>query len=199
MYFLSVLGFMWIAFLWERYLDFRQRAKLLEKERPKAITEFVSQEKFDKAQSYGLDKSSFGLVKSLVSILEDSLSLWFGVLPFLWSYSNQLLAKFGYSDAYEVSASIVFIILLLGINLVSNLPFELYYTFVLEEKHGFNKMTLQLFISDKIKVLDKEKYNFTTYLFYVIINLKKNIYIYKFYFFSKIINIINIYIHKNTL
>lgn len=37
--------------------------------------------------------------------------------------------------------------------MVTSLPFELYSTFQIEKKHGFNKTTLKLFISDKLKSL----------------------------------------------
>lgn len=35
--------------------------------------------------------------------------------------------------------------------MVSGLPWSLYRTFVIEERHGFNKQTLGLYISDTIK------------------------------------------------
>lgn len=34
---------------------------------------------------------------------------------------------------------------------ISGLPWNIYYTFVLEEKHGFNKQTFSFFIKDNIK------------------------------------------------
>ena len=34
---------------------------------------------------------------------------------------------------------------------ISGLPWSIYYTFVLEEKHGFNKQTFSFFIKDNIK------------------------------------------------
>jgi STE24 endopeptidase len=34
---------------------------------------------------------------------------------------------------------------------IISMPFSLYQTFVIEERHGFNKQTLKLFISDTIK------------------------------------------------
>jgi len=37
------------------------------------------------------------------------------------------------------------------ISFIPNIPISAYQTFVLEEKHGFNKMTLRLFITDAIK------------------------------------------------
>lgn len=153
MYFLSVCAFMWLAYFWETYLDLRQRAKLKETERPKAITEIVTQEKFEKAQVYGLDKNTFGLVKSLFGIIENSLIFYYGVLPLFWHKAEHIASLGGFGKEYEVTISIVFVILLGAMSAVTSLPFELYHTFVLEEKHGFNKMTLQLFITDKIKMI----------------------------------------------
>lgn len=37
------------------------------------------------------------------------------------------------------------------INKVLSLPFELYFDFIIEARHGFNKKTLKLFIIDEIK------------------------------------------------
>lgn len=34
-----------------------------------------------------------------------------------------------------------------------SLPFDLYFTFVIEEKYGFNKQTLKLFFTDMIKTI----------------------------------------------
>jgi len=42
-------------------------------------------------------------------------------------------------------------VLFLIVSTVSKLPFELYSTFVLEEKHGFNKQTLRLYFVDQLK------------------------------------------------
>lgn len=151
-YFASVFVFMWAAYLWETYLDLRQRSKLNETELPKAIVEIVTHEKFEKAQKYGLDKSTFGLIRSLVSVLETSLVLGYGLLPYLWEKSASFVSNIGYSRDYEITISIVFTALLSAYSLISSLPFELYHTFVLEQKHGFNKMTLALFVSDKIKM-----------------------------------------------
>lgn len=38
---------------------------------------------------------------------------------------------------------------------VIGLPFSLYSTFVVEERHGFNKQTLGLFFADKVSLLGK--------------------------------------------
>jgi STE24 endopeptidase len=153
LYFLSVFAFMWAAYLWETYLDLRQRNKLHETVRPKAIVDIVTHEKFEKAQKYGLDKNTFGLIKSFVGVLENSAILGYALLPYVWKTSTRFVNDMGYGSEYEITISIVFVALLSFYNLLLSLPFELYHTFVLEEKHGFNKMTLSLFVTDKIKMI----------------------------------------------
>ncbi|KAI4457672.1 caax prenyl protease 1 [Holotrichia oblita] len=51
----------------------------------------------------------------------------------------------------EVSISSIWIFLLMTMTTIINLPLAVYYTFVLEEKYGFNKQTARFFIVDKIK------------------------------------------------
>jgi len=46
---------------------------------------------------------------------------------------------------------LIFLALIQVIGLFTELPFELYSTFHIEKKHGFNKQTLGLFFTDKIK------------------------------------------------
>ncbi|MGA0334601.1 MAG: M48 family peptidase, partial [Kiritimatiellia bacterium] len=52
-----------------------------------------------------------------------------------------------------VLQGLVFAGLLLGISTLWNLPFQIYDTFVLEEKYGFNKTTPAVFAMDQIKGL----------------------------------------------
>ena len=52
-----VLGFMWLEFLWEAYIGFRQ--KKIYKSRttvPKELEKILDQETFTKARLYALDK-----------------------------------------------------------------------------------------------------------------------------------------------
>ncbi|XP_076813019.1 CAAX prenyl protease 1 homolog [Clavelina lepadiformis] len=66
--------------------------------------------------------------------------------------SGLLTAKFGLNEEYEKTQSIVFTFLgSIIITLVLGLPWSIYYTFVIEESYGFNKMTLGLFFKDTLK------------------------------------------------
>jgi STE24 endopeptidase len=53
----------------------------------------------------------------------------------------------------DIKVSLVFLGITTVISTLTSLPFELYSTFEIERKHGFNKQTYQLFIVDKIKGL----------------------------------------------
>jgi STE24 endopeptidase len=51
----------------------------------------------------------------------------------------------------EIAQSLLFMYLLGWIDLVLGLPFAYYHSFVLEEKFGFNKMTIKLWLTDMVK------------------------------------------------
>ncbi|KAF9927734.1 CAAX prenyl protease 1 [Linnemannia zychae] len=147
-----VLGVMYTVFLWEEYLRFRYYKKLCTTEVPKALQEHVTQETFDKAQAYGRDKARFGLVESLFGIIQNTLCIVYDFLPWLWNFSGDIMFKLvGYGSEYEITQSIIFFVFLTLFSTILGLPFSLYQTFVIEERHGFNKQTLKLFITDIIK------------------------------------------------
>ncbi|KAF9427537.1 CAAX prenyl protease 1 [Entomortierella beljakovae] len=131
---------------------FRQYKKYCSKERPAALQEFVSENEFEKAQSYGKDKAIFSFVKQTFGLVKDTLWLAFDVYPQLWSFAGSLMFKVtGFGASYEIIQSVFFFQTRSFINSVLSLPFDLYSTFVIEEKHGFNKQTLKLFATDWVK------------------------------------------------
>jgi hypothetical protein len=52
---------------------------------------------------------------------------------------------------FQITQSIAFAFILFFISSLPTLPLSVYSTFVLEEKHGFNKTTPTLFITDTLK------------------------------------------------
>ncbi|XP_005100140.1 CAAX prenyl protease 1 homolog [Aplysia californica] len=149
----SVLIFAWLTFLWETYLSVRQRhvAKTSEKA-PEVLKGVMDQETFDKARSYHLDKSSFGLFSSVFHQFESTFILLFGGFPFLWNLGKSILISLNMPQG-EIMQSMAFIVLGIIYSTFSSLPWSLYSTFVIEEKHGFNKQTLGFFIKDHLKQL----------------------------------------------
>ncbi|CAG2223046.1 STE24 [Mytilus edulis] len=151
---LAVLAFSWLMYVWEEYLGARQRHLYRTvKSVPASLEGVLDQETFTKARLYGLDKSSFGCWSSLYSQIESTLILIFGGIPFMWKVSTDSIEYFGYGPDYEILLSIVFMLYAQLYSTITSQPWSLYSTFVLEEKHGFNKQTLPFYIKDSIKKL----------------------------------------------
>lgn len=109
--------------------------------------------KFVKSQSYGMDKISFGMFSELYNLIETIVFLVLGFLPYVWDLSIKLGDNQYYKVEGEIGISLIFMLVTTVIGTVTSLPFELYSTFKIEKKHGFNKMTPSLFVSDKLKGL----------------------------------------------
>jgi STE24 endopeptidase len=112
--------------------------------------------KFRNAQAYGLDKINFGRIASTYDVIESVSFLIVGFLPYAWDLSLQWGQQwFGWSseEQNEINISLLFLAFITVVGTITSLPFELYSTFQIERKHGFNKQTLGLFFSDKIKSL----------------------------------------------
>lgn len=97
-----------------------------------------------KAADYTVAKTKLGMVSLLVN---TGVLIGFTLLGGLQWLSVTLFGLTGPGMIYQLAllASFAFI------SAAIDLPFDYYKQFVLEAKFGFNKMTLQLFISDLIK------------------------------------------------
>lgn len=81
--------------------------------------------------------------------IESLVLLLAGWLPYAWDLSTSLALKTGYAGEegtlwHEFIITAIFVCLLIVHDTVVSLPFGLYSTFVVEEKHGFNKQVIQL-------------------------------------------------------
>ncbi|KAG4165909.1 hypothetical protein ERO13_A13G099905v2 [Gossypium hirsutum] len=138
-------------YLFETYLDLRQHATLKLPTLPKTLEAVISQEKFEKSRAYSLDKSHFYFVHEFVTILIDSAILFFGILPWFWKKSGTFLPLLGLIEENEILHTLSFLAGAMIWSQITDLPFSLYSTFVIEARHGFNKQTIWLFFRDLIK------------------------------------------------
>ncbi|KAI9290052.1 peptidase family M48-domain-containing protein [Umbelopsis sp. AD052] len=147
-----VLGFAFAVYGLETYLSWRQYRKYLEPKRPSNLADIVSEEDFAKAQAYGADKSRFDFIATAYGQVQTVAMIVYDGLPLLWDYSGSLMYKFGgLGPEYEITQSLVFFCVYAVISTVLSLPVSLYSTFVVEERHGFNKQSLSLFVTDLLK------------------------------------------------
>ncbi|KAF5277564.1 hypothetical protein FQA39_LY18455 [Lamprigera yunnana] len=143
----SILLLLWLEFVWELYLEIRQfRLCKKTKEVPTDIQHIMPKETFDKARMYALSKHKFSFVKTSFSILLTTYTLHCGLLETVWTYSISISSWEG-----EVAPSCIWMALLTTLMMIIDLPFTIYYTFILEETYGFNKQTAKFFIWDNIK------------------------------------------------
>jgi STE24 endopeptidase len=122
------------------YLDFNRWKKIL----PDELSSVYSADEYKKSQQYHQVKSKNAFYAETCSLLMMIPLLFYGVFGQLDMFLNDALIP------GIPSALAFFGIISLGSFLIS-LPFSLYRTFVIESKFGFNKTTVKLFISDKIK------------------------------------------------
>ncbi|CAH0479008.1 unnamed protein product [Peronospora belbahrii] len=107
--------------------------------------------KFDKSRAYGLEKSTFSFVSGAYNQMEATVFLLLGYLPFMWTISGQVLAALNLDAHNEIYRALMLLTLTSIRDTLVQIPFDLYSTFVVEARHGFNKQTYGLFFMDKIK------------------------------------------------
>ncbi|RWS17165.1 CAAX prenyl protease 1-like protein [Dinothrombium tinctorium] len=147
-----VLVFVWITYLWESFLSYRQYKVYTNVTTiPPDFVGVLDQKTFTKARLYSIDKSKFGFVSKLWSQLLTTAILLSNIIPYLWNISGDLLRSFDYNSKSEIPQTLVFILIGSLVSSLLDLPWSLYYTFVIEERYGFNNQTLGFYFKDKLK------------------------------------------------
>ncbi len=136
-----------IFLLWK--LDFIAsllNIKALNPKLPKEFSDVFDQQKYEESQAYTRAREKFGLIQGVFSTF--LLIAFWQVGGFGWF--DTWVREFGWN---ETLTGIAFIIGLTAAQSMFSLPFEIYSTFVIEEKFGFNKTTVATFIVDQLKGL----------------------------------------------
>ncbi len=113
---------------------------------PEIFQDTVDQEKLKNISAYSIDSANFGILASLVNQGFFLIILLSGFLPWL----AETIPRLGWGVLINGLAFFGAIALL--INLL-HLPFNLYETFVIEERYGFNTKALRLWFIDLLKSL----------------------------------------------
>ena len=118
--------------------------KHLQPELPEEFQGVWDDEKYRKAQQYEKAQAKFGIISSITSLT---------LLLVFW-----LVGGFGWVDRWttsfefgSIATGLSFLGVIYLLSWVSSLPFDLYHTFVLEERFGFNKTTKGTYVGDQIK------------------------------------------------
>ncbi|HOP14385.1 MAG TPA: M48 family peptidase, partial [Lentimicrobium sp.] len=140
--FILLIAFVIAGFALEQLLSFlnnRSRANAL----PPSLKDIYPGDKYLKYRSYRQESYRFGVLSSWFSFLLMMLMLFFGFVK-LDEWVSTL------SDSALLQSLLFFALLGLASDLLST-PFDVYDTFVIEQKYGFNRITPRLYIGDKLK------------------------------------------------
>ena len=124
----------------------RLNLKHLRSELPQAFEGVYDPQRYRKSQQYLRVNTQFGWITSTFN-LGLILVFWFaGGFPFLDKWVRTF-------ELGPVLSGLVYMGVLMLLKAALSLPFSVYATFVIEERFGFNKTTLQTYVMDLLKGL----------------------------------------------
>lgn len=113
---------------------------------PEVFREFIDQSTYEKSVQYTLAKNTFGIIENIYDAVILGIIVLSGFLPWVFYGLQSILGTSLWAQSFTLIAmGIIFSLF--------TLPFEWYEQFRLEERFGFNRSTLGLWISDKVKGL----------------------------------------------
>ena len=139
------LSFFTAEFIFENFLEILN-IRNIRKHRtvPEYFRDTVTDDNYKKSVEYTVEKTRFSMVTSLFS----SVFLIFFIISGLFGKLENIVLSF---DTALYVKWILYIFSVTVIFSVVNIPFSIYSSFIIEQKYGFNKMTVKIFISDLVK------------------------------------------------
>ena len=137
--YLVVLGFEY----WLKYINLGHM-KIHGMEIPRDFEGFIDEFVLKKTHAYTIEHNKLSVIESLFSNIILLVFIYGGLLNAYNSWMVSLNLPF-------VLTGLVFFLILTGASTVLSLPFSLYSIFKIENKYGFNTMTLKLWITDLMK------------------------------------------------
>ncbi|MFT4739755.1 MAG: STE24 endopeptidase [Marivirga sp.] len=111
---------------------------------PEKLNSYYDDDKYQIALAYQKENARFGLLNGFVSLLTVVCVIFYGLLGKLDAYFTAELSGM-------IPQTLAFFGVIFLVNDVMNMPFQLYSTFRIEEKYGFNNTTVKVFFLDKLK------------------------------------------------
>jgi len=109
---------------------------------PENVKEVYDEDRYQKWLSYTMENFRFGLITRTIRTVGIIALLLFGG----FAYVNELTAT-----GNEWLSQGLFLVVMIVVSTLIELPFDYYQTFSIEERYGFNRSTKQTFFMDAIK------------------------------------------------
>ncbi len=164
------------VYLFETYVSYRQYKLYSRPAPPAELASHVDLKTYEKSAAYGRDKAKYTFVKQAADLAMMAAAVHYNVYARVWNVSGQagdaylphrfrnsevswpgLVSHIHYRASFSLPAtrtkavhSILWTIGMFAIREIPMQPFAIYRNFVLEEKHGFNKMTPATYVKDTL-------------------------------------------------
>ncbi len=137
---IGIILFFYLLELWLKLLNLKHQSETI----PEEFRDVYDAEKYRQSQLYKKANTRFSFITSSFGTLLIVLMLWFDGFALVnrWAFSV---------STNPVWAGLIYFAILFFAYDIITLPFQIYDTFVIEEKFGFNKTTVKTFITDKLK------------------------------------------------
>ncbi|GIR48535.1 MAG: hypothetical protein CM15mP58_06320 [Burkholderiaceae bacterium] len=145
-----IIFFIILSFLFQVILDKLQIKYLTNNLNfiPERFKKSISINDHKKSIKYARDKLDHRIKRNIVEFLFLGVLTFGGLLDGLTQYTYMLSLSL---EANTVLAGSLFVLFFYCIVFLVDAPFSLYKQFVIEERHGFNKMTFRLWFTDLAK------------------------------------------------
>jgi len=138
-----IIAILILDFLFEKYLDYLNTTRWSDK-LPDEVVGIYDETKYKKQQAYERENHRFGIISGTFSAAVTLCMFAFYGFAFVdnlaWGFTLNAIV-----------AALIFFGLIMFVSDIISTPFDLYDTFVIEEKYGFNKTTPKTYLLDKLK------------------------------------------------
>ena len=145
-YFIFIISAVSIEFSLARITGYLNITSL-SPELPEEFKNSYDESKYQNSQNYTRTNEKFDVVTGTFDFLFILCVIVFG----LFNVLDVFVRSFGFQS--DMINGLIFFGLFMIIQDILSIPFSLYRHFVVEERFGFNKMTMKTFVTDKIKGL----------------------------------------------
>jgi len=141
--FYFIIGILIFDYALDQFLEYLNATKRSSK-LPEELMGIYDQDKYKKSQEYDKINHKFSLVTSTFNLILILAFLYFSGFAVVDEMARSITSN-------SILVALLFFGIIMFASDILHIPFDVYDTFVIEEKFGFNKTTVKTFILDKLK------------------------------------------------
>jgi STE24 endopeptidase len=138
-----IIGITAVSYIFEQILEYIN-VRSQREEIPDEVAAFYDRDMYIKSLQYHRELTNFSFITSGFSFLLSIAMLLFGGFGWLDGILRNIVQN-------DILLALIFFGTISIVSDIITLPFQWHRIFVIEEKYGFNKTTLKIFIADKLK------------------------------------------------